>query len=539
MALLLTAEQKTLAKIFYDQSQYIIPPYQRAYSWTLEQCRELFEDLKTTFLNKREDGYFLGNIVLANSHNEKNKFEVIDGQQRLITLTLFMKSLLDLDKENDALKKAIWIIDRRTQTIEKQHLKTEVFETKDSYYLKDVLESVQIILPKNKKNINHFEENIAYFNAALAEFNKQYNIQDFGDFLMDDVFLLPIQSGDNDQQKARETALRIFETINDRGLNLSDSDIFKAKLYSLAQNNLKEEDFIEKWREFSKETDTIGYKANDIFRIYSHIIRGKEGIKSSEVSLREFFTQTEYSPFDSKDYNQILADLDAILTAVKFFKGVIENPLKYPELAKWFQLINIYPIKHPSTVLFVYLYHYGCTDTDKLILFSKNLVKYAYRQSLIKNVIKFYIFELIVKIRNNKNITFNQLPELKKDDVCYLGRSKNPFSLLTFYLQANQNAISPYYFDKIINRKDVNELGGDWKLQNFNDYVDTIGNLLIIDFPKKNILVNKKTPYFKESDLIELKKLAPHIESWTYQQYLERDNILKHRLLAFFNDDEN
>jgi len=539
MALLLTAEQKTLVQIFSDKSQYIIPPYQRAYSWTLEQCRELFEDLKTTFLNKKEDGYFLGNIVLASNYNNRNKFEVIDGQQRLITLTLFMKALLYLDEENGDLKKAIWIIDSRTQVVKKQHLKTEVFETKDADYLKDVLESNQIIFPKNKKNMNHFKENIAYFNEALAEFTKKYNIQDFADFLIDDVFLLPIQSGDNDQQKARETALKIFETINDRGLNLSDSDIFKAKLYSLAQNNLKEEDFIEKWREFSKETDTIGYKANDIFRIYSHIIRGKEGIKSSEVSLREFFTQTKYSPFDSKDYNQILEDLDAILTAVKFFKYVIENPVKYPELAKWFQLINIYPIKHPSTALFVYLYHYGYTDTNKLILFSKNLVKYAYRQSLVKNVIKFYIFELIVKIRNNKNITFNQLPQLKENDVCYLGRSKNPFSLLTFYLQANQNAISPYYFDKIINRKDINESEGDWKTQDFNNYVDTIGNLLIIDFPKKNILLNTKIPYFKESNLVELNELAPHIESWTYQQYLERDNILKNRLLAFFNDDEN
>lgn len=65
MALQLNAEQKYILKIFGDRTKYIIPPYQRAYSWTESECDELFEDLKTAFQKNKIEGYFLGNLVLA------------------------------------------------------------------------------------------------------------------------------------------------------------------------------------------------------------------------------------------------------------------------------------------------------------------------------------------------------------------------------------------------------------------------------------------------------------------------------------------
>ena len=132
MALSLTAEQKSILTIFSGNNQYIIPPYQRQYSWQEEQCSELFEDLKRAFLEYSKDGYFLGNIIIAKNSDDKNKLEVIDGQQRLITLTLFIKVLLTQDNENDDLKKAVWLTDSRTKEIIEQRLVTNVFEDKDA-----------------------------------------------------------------------------------------------------------------------------------------------------------------------------------------------------------------------------------------------------------------------------------------------------------------------------------------------------------------------------------------------------------------------
>jgi len=272
MALTLNAEQKSIYEIFSGENQYIIPPYQRAYSWTHIQCKALFEDIKKAFYDSKQEGYFLGNIVLAKSREEKNKLEVIDGQQRLTSLILLLKVLLSFDKDNTALYSAIWIKDRRTDK-EIQRLETNVFMERDFNYFKEVLafDFSNNICNSVSKNDNLFKQNICYFYNELQEFNKNNDIFKFSDFLLDSIFLLPIETEDTNADKAREKALQIFETINNRGLNLSTSDIFKARLYSMALNELEHNIFIEKWKELSDKCDSIYLKIDDIFRIYGYI----------------------------------------------------------------------------------------------------------------------------------------------------------------------------------------------------------------------------------------------------------------------------
>ena len=114
MSLSLSAEQKTVRGVFNIEEVYIIPQYQRPYSWEIEECLLLWEDIHMSLKNQdNEDGYFLGNIVIAKS---KDYLEVIDGQQRLITLTLFLKALSYFDIDNWHIKEAIWIFDSRNRT---------------------------------------------------------------------------------------------------------------------------------------------------------------------------------------------------------------------------------------------------------------------------------------------------------------------------------------------------------------------------------------------------------------------------------------
>lgn len=87
------AKQKTVkALLTKDETnksyQYIIPPYQREYSWKEEQWENLFNDI-----NENLSGYFLGSIICISSEN--NRLDVIDGQQRLTTLSLLLLALYD------------------------------------------------------------------------------------------------------------------------------------------------------------------------------------------------------------------------------------------------------------------------------------------------------------------------------------------------------------------------------------------------------------------------------------------------------------
>jgi uncharacterized protein with ParB-like and HNH nuclease domain len=80
-------KQETILSLF-DRSQrtYIIPVYQRAYAWEKDQWKAFYEDLKDQACS--ENHYFYGNILLETIKKEK-EYEVIDGQQRLTTLTIF------------------------------------------------------------------------------------------------------------------------------------------------------------------------------------------------------------------------------------------------------------------------------------------------------------------------------------------------------------------------------------------------------------------------------------------------------------------
>ena len=535
MALMLDAKQQTIRKMFSGEKQYIIPPYQRAYSWEESACKELFEDLKNAQANSK-DGYFLGNIVIAVSSEDNEKVEVIDGQQRLTTLTLLMKVLLEFDKDNRYLQEAINIAGERAGDAPKQRLDTDVFIKKDKKFLKEVISSNFSYKDCNSiSKDNQFKKNICFFYNEINKYSKVNTIEDFIYFLLHKVILLPIETNN------RETALKIFETMNDRGLSLSDSDIFKAKLYSNARNKEKSDDFIKKWNEFDENCSDIKNHIDfrqknyidEVFRTYTYTIRGEKGNKGNEMSLRDFFLQQDESPFKKMDYDEVLTDLSKIIDSIQFFGSVTKEPKKYKELTKWFQLINLYTNKYPLNILLVYLYKNGLEHTPKLENFVRELVRFSYGTGTAIDGMKKFMFDMSIKIMHDKELNFN----IKSDNeyiYSYSGSLRKGLSLLALYLNPKQSSIFPYYFDKIIQNKDVIELDSSWNEKNIDELKERIGNVLILDLPKKNIKLAKKIEYLNDSSMYEIKKLLPMLKNWNYKKYEERNEELHTRLKEFF-----
>jgi len=541
MALSLTAEQQSIFEMFSGKNQYIIPPYQRAYSWGEGECKELFEDLKNAYFENSKEGYFLGNIVIAGSLEDRNKLEIIDGQQRITTLTLLIKVLSEFDDTSNDLKNAIDIPAGRRGDESKRRLQTNVFIKNDDQSLEEALSLTLSDESCSGKKESLFKKNICFFYNEIKKFSKINNIQEFIDFFLYDVTLLPIQTEDSDADKAREKALKIFETINDRGLSLSDSDMFKANLYSNALNNLKHEDFIKKWNIFDEDCmdikNHISFKQknpiDEIFKIYTYIIRGEKGDKSNEISLRAFFLQKDDSPLKKMNYDEVLTDLSKIIEAIQFFGDVTRNPHKYQELTKWFQLINLHTNKYSLNILLVYLYKNGLDSTKDLENFSRELVKFTYGRGITLNKMKKFMFDSSIKIMHDKDLNFN----IKLDSeqlYSYSGSIRKGLSLLALYLNPKQQSIEPYYFDKIIQSKDIESLDESWSDKDFDEYKDRIGNILILDLPKKNIKLDKKIEYLKTSSMDEIKQLLPTLENWSYQEYEKREIELHRRLREFF-----
>lgn len=541
MPLSLSAEQKELLKIFKIEEQYIIPSYQRPYSWEYDQCFQLYSDLHAAYREKQD--YFIGNIIIAKADNSKDIFEVVDGQQRIVTLLILFKALSffqpDLKILNQLIEQEDWTGENKIPRI-----KSEVFEAKDDFFLNKVLnysaEKIEVrlleVVDKNGKIVERlceskFECNTLYFYNWIKFFlENNGNLNEFTQFILRQVYLLPIELNGHTREEAGEKALVIFETINNRGMNLEDADIFKAKLYNKAKSVNEANIFIEQWSDFKNYCENLKLDIDDVFRYYSHIIRGREGITSSEKNLREFFTNEKFSPFELKNYSEILEDLFRIIGILEFLS---KEKITGTETAKWLQIIDAYTNQYPKYAIVNYLYVNSLELSGSLVIFLKSLIRYIYYQGSTSTV-KFEIYNIIKQTTFKQEISSYRKSDINADYFNYLGRLKKGFALLAFY-QSSKTALTDYNIDKIINLKDKQFLSPDWEDINIGDIVDKLGNTVILDLPKKYVAYLKKKEYYSTSKLQEIKSIFGE-NDFTYSDFLKRDKMLRELLTNFFKE---
>jgi len=544
MAISITAEQKCIKDLFNKDEEFIIPSYQRPYSWEEDNCSRLLEDIKSSYNNFLNEGYFLGNIILAKNSSQKNIYEVIDGQQRLITLSLFLKVLYKFDEENDYLRDAIWIVDRRDKGKKKPRIVSKIFENNDGQKLKIFFEMSSEELDNKlnnnkKKDLNKFERNYFYFLNEIK--NDKEFLRNFADYILDMLFLLPIQTEEKDQEDSREKALLIFETINNTGLNLSDADIFKSHLYISALNERQEEKFIVNWAHLINRCKELDITILELFRIYSHILRGKEKNKDPEISLRVFFSvKGKYSLQEIGRHESMFLEFDRIIKIIVFVKEIKDDlDLLHgsSECSKWLQLVFEYSNQFPVFATYVYLYKNleGIKESkekyEEFASFLKDLIRYCYYKGATSTV-KFEIFYAIAQVSHGEKAYFTITKDMEYD-FNYLGRLKHSLALLAFYLDPNSKPIRKYYFDKIITSYDNDffDLEGN-RLNDEKTFLDSLGNIVVSDLSSKKRTIEKKTIYYQQSEIPAIKNLQ--LNGWTYNTYATRNEQLKKTLINFF-----
>ena len=175
--------------------------------------------------------------------------------------------------------------------------------------------------------------------------------------------MLPIEMTGQNSDEAMTRALKIYESMNNRGLSLADADIFKARLYNKASKNHEEQQFIEQWMELSSDCDELSISIDEVFRYYMHILRGEKNIVTGETSLRDFFIAGSNPPLDLKDYSTVMMDLSRIISILREYKMVLNSD---EDIAKWLRVIDLYTNQYPKIALVAYIYHHGndCFDNN-------------------------------------------------------------------------------------------------------------------------------------------------------------------------------
>ena len=542
MALSLTAEQRSISKLFLQREQYVIPDFQRPYSWGLEQCRKLYDDVVEAY--NAETDYFLGNIIIAVGEKEKDKPHVVDGQQRIISLWLILKVLSvikpDVKTLNDAICTYNWDGSKKDLKI-----KSEVIESDDKEWIgeidkwsektfkdltNDCIKNGEFVYPVKKKSL---EANALYFYYTYKNFleeNGQQELHKYLRFLLEQVSILPIELVGTNQEEANSRALTIFETINNRGMDLSDADIFKAKLYAKAITKEEQDEFISLWTEFKRNSKNIKLSIDDGFRYYSHILRGNAGITKNEINLRDFFT-SQNSPLSQKTYKNVMKDLSKIIELLTLYE---EKKKERNLLAAWLQLIDNYTNIYPKYAALVYLFHNGFEDEEHLIETLKRIVRYCYFRGSTTYV-KYEVYNMICQISQKKMIDEYYQSEIGKDYFDYMGRLKYGYALLAVYLEEPIALSSGYEYDRLLTTKDVGSLPSDWARRSIMNHLDDLGNLAVLDTYKRSQPYSVKSKSYVKTQIKELRGfIEVNINGISYAEMRSRTQKKKAILTKFF-----
>ena len=282
---------------------FVIPEYQRPYAWTDEQVETLFEDLweftATSGGTEREGSYFLGSVV--SYENEDGEQEIIDGQQRITSLFLLLRAIYtklvatpasertaEANNFIGKIEPAIWRTNKLTGTVDYKNilLTSRVVNNDGNEILRSILETGCA----DEKAKDNYSKNYRNFQVLFDKHSTEnpLMVYQFIYALLNQAILLPITADTQD------TALTIFSTLNDRGLPLSDADIFKAKIYNQLEPEAKKA-FIERWKDLDEQATDANESIQQLFYYNMFYYRALEqDTKTTTPGVRKYYAANKF-----------------------------------------------------------------------------------------------------------------------------------------------------------------------------------------------------------------------------------------------------
>lgn len=420
----LNVDQKTVKELFENKkSDFLIPDYQRPYAWGENECLTLWEDIfsfafpdndKDKF-NSSNDEYFLGPIVTFK--NDDGKMEIIDGQQRLTTLMLFLRAFYARyhnmqDAESKAtrenIEKCIWKTDEFGKpNMNALKISSEVATDNDKEEFLSILKSglaTKEMKSSYATNYRFFQNKIEEFLNAFPGYFSYLPIR-----ILNNCILLPIEA------ESQDTALRIFSTLNDRGKPLSDADIFKAQFYKYFSAKGEKDIFIKKWKYLEDLCEKIfhpisGTPMDELFTRYMYFERAKMGIKSSTTeALRKFYEKDSYKLLKNDMLFENLIILANFWNDVsnqnveRFSDKVLRRlfVLNYAPNGMWTYFVSVYFMQNKDDE--------GFLDDEKFYTFLNKITAFIWSYAITNpgvNALRTPVFTEMVNIVENKDVEF-------------------------------------------------------------------------------------------------------------------------------------
>lgn len=384
----------------FTNKRYKVPKYQRAFSWDKEKAEQFYTDI----FNNQNGDYFLGSILLS---HQNGTFEIIDGQQRLTTISLFFLAFYFVYQKNisptDAQKYVHGYI--KSGNLMGQYNVLELSKHNQSYYdsLINCNNESDIIGLEAKDSNKNILEILKYFIVQISK-NKlddvhleKIRLNEYLKRFTENVFVIELVVTDNKQ------ASRLFEVLNNRGTDLTEADLIRNYLLSeLERQKLNDENTISDWELIETQ---IELKNLERFFRYSSLLLSKQDDLYSRIV--EFTEKTS-----SK------STIDEIKKFAQIYKNIEDPEDEETRETQLLQELNIIGATQIRSVLLAGYSKYNKDDIFELVSF---LVNFAFKYSVIgknPNKVEKKYAEISYKIYNEQ-LTLQQVKNEFKDKNIY------------------------------------------------------------------------------------------------------------------------
>lgn len=532
--------------------KFVIPEYQRPYAWSDEQIQTLFDDLIEYTEKNNESTYFLGTIVAY--ENDDGEQEIIDGQQRITSLFLLLRAIYSkltsmmetAESKNfkSQIESTLWEQNELTAAVnfEKTLIVSRVMGDEGNKVFSEILisGSTKVDSKDNySKNYNLFVDLIEKYATAQPELFYWF-IRN----VLNKAILLPITADSQD------TALTIFSTLNDRGLALSDSDIFKAKIYNNLNQSGKKK-FIDEWQRLDDDASSAGESIQKLFYYYMFYLRALENDRNTTTpGIRKYYSKNN---FEKLYKNNVMRDLEIVLNLwfVVNNRIVLDNEewSKNIKIQQVLDCLSSYPNefwKYP-VVIYYLKYHQDNFFEGKFLGFLKHLLAVLAARYIVTptiNAVKRGILNLNAEIIKSPTpkFDFKEIDEQELKDKIKNAHRNTVRMILKIISYQHQEKLLPdrWEIEHILPQKWQSSYFSSATDEEIKELVEHIGNK--IPFEKRlNIVASngyfqKKLVSYAQSNVQILLDLSQSKNDWGLNEIYERDIRISDELLELLKN---
>ncbi len=538
--------------------RFVIPVYQRNYDWKTEQCKQLFDDLVKIIRNNRRSHFFGSVVSVYNPDGRNDEFLIIDGQQRLTTVSLVLLAVYNLlneevfTSESPYLKQRIleeYLVDKWAKQETRIKLKPvkndrdafgKLFESADEHVRESNLTT----------NYNYFYERIQKREISVDEL--------FDAVCRLEIISITLNNEDNPQL--------IFESLNSTGLDLSEGDKIRNYILMGLPTKLQDEYYEKYWNRIEKCTlydvssfirDYLSIKQSAISSQKKIYINFKDYVESTGVDTRSLLEELlDYA----KSYQILLGGgtEDKALNACIYRLNRLETTVTRPFFLEVFRLykeqkLNLSQVREIFLITESYLFRRTICDLPSnalnkiFLLLNKEIIRLDGTDADYVEKLKYVLLSKKEKSRFPDDYEFAL--NLTERPV-YLMNSKNKLYIMErfenwgtledkdVYGHCDDGVYSiEHIMPQHLTPSWINELGENWE-EIHETWLHRIANLTLTAYNSRysnNSFEEKKSMRngFKESG-IRMNTYIAEKEKWTFSELEERNEYLKSRSLEIW-----